>query len=222
MKKKMKLMLLCGDGGGDAIAIIKAMNANVLKNSEITCLLAESENKLLSFFKASNTPKSIKTYKSESKFSALDALQKQIDFDKPDYVFLAGFKFILPESFLTQSVRFINTHHSLLPAYKGLFNKEFLVSQNISLLGHTIHYVNKEVDEGKQIAQFAFPNFGMRNFEKILKTYRLGADVLNLTVLQLLESKDSNNRPMKFSYEHLVFSLPIEEEVLNFAISIQD
>lgn len=73
--------------------------------------------------------------------------------NKFDLVAMTGYMSILPEDVLALS-KFISIHQSLLPAFKGkdAIKQAFLAGVKVS--GITIHYVTKECDSGKIIAQY--------------------------------------------------------------------
>ena len=78
---------------------------------------------------------------------------------KPDIIVLAGFLLKFPESIIDNyPEKIINIHPSLLPKYggKGMYgmNVHQAVLENTELeTGITIHYVNKNYDEGAYIFQ---------------------------------------------------------------------
>lgn len=89
-----------------------------------------------------------------------------------DWVVLAGFLKKIPVDFLEKyPQRIINIHPSLLPRFggKGMYGKfvhQAVFESKPSFSGITIHLVNEEFDQGKVLAQFAFPlNEGMTALE---------------------------------------------------------
>lgn len=79
-------------------------------------------------------------------------LQVVID-KKIDYIILAGFMRIIPQSFLNEFSQIINIHPSFLPAYPGLNAYERCFKSSDSSGGVTIHWVDEGVDTGKIILQ---------------------------------------------------------------------
>tara|TARA_B100001093_G_scaffold191390_2_gene183931 strand:+ start:1630 stop:2202 length:573 start_codon:yes stop_codon:yes gene_type:complete len=85
-------------------------------------------------------------------------LSKLVKID-PDLIVLAGFLFKVPEDMIEKfEKKIINIHPSLLPKYGGKGMYGFNVHKNViknsePYSGITIHYVNKNYDEGNIIFQ---------------------------------------------------------------------
>jgi phosphoribosylglycinamide formyltransferase-1 len=78
---------------------------------------------------------------------------------KIDFIVLAGFLWLVPESIIEQYPgRIINIHPALLPAYggKGMYGDivhKAVIANRDKKSGISIHYVNKQYDEGDIIFQ---------------------------------------------------------------------
>ena len=78
---------------------------------------------------------------------------------KIDFIVLAGFLWLVPESIIEQyDRRIINIHPALLPAYggKGMYGEvvhKAMIDNHEKESGITIHYVNKFYDKGDIIFQ---------------------------------------------------------------------
>lgn len=73
-------------------------------------------------------------------------------------VCLAGFMRLLGAWFVDRwSLRLVNIHPSLLPAYKGLRCHERALADGVRVSGCTVHFVSAEMDSGPIIAQAAVP-----------------------------------------------------------------
>ena len=78
---------------------------------------------------------------------------------KTDFIVLAGFLWLVPESILEQYPgRIINIHPALLPKYggKGMYGDtvhKAVIGNHDKESGITIHYVNKQYDKGDVIFQ---------------------------------------------------------------------
>jgi phosphoribosylglycinamide formyltransferase 1 len=82
----------------------------------------------------------------ERAFSYIESLQV-------DMVFSAGFPFVLPENVLQGDARFVNSHPSLLPAYKGYNAIKDAATAGEKYMGVTVHRMVADVDAGPIIAQ---------------------------------------------------------------------
>lgn len=85
----------------------------------------------------------------EDRETAFDFLRGQ----NSQLVLSAGFPFIIPQDVLEGGALFVNSHPSLLPAYKGrnAIKEAFKDGQNYT--GVTVHHMVAAVDAGEIIAQ---------------------------------------------------------------------
>ena len=80
-----------------------------------------------------------------------------------DYILLAGWLKIIPESFISAfEEKIVNIHPSLLPSfggkgYYGLKVHEAVLAYGAKVSGCTVHFVEAEVDGGAIIAQESVP-----------------------------------------------------------------
>ena len=79
-----------------------------------------------------------------------------------DFIVLAGYLRLIPALLVDRfEERIINLHPSLLPKYggKGMYGHhvhEAVLANHENESGITVHFVNKEFDKGRVIAQFKF------------------------------------------------------------------
>lgn len=84
------------------------------------------------------------------------ALRRDVEAHRPDVVVLAGFMKILSGAFLAGwPDRVINTHPSLLPAFRGAHAVEEALAYGVRVTGCTVHLVDEQVDHGPIVAQQA-------------------------------------------------------------------
>lgn len=102
---------------------------------------------------------SAKDYKDlETLYSELTYL---LNINRVDYIVLAGWLKIIPESFISAfSDRIINIHPSLIPSFcgegmYGLHPHEAALEYGVKVTGATVHLVNDVVDGGKILMQKA-------------------------------------------------------------------
>lgn len=69
------------------------------------------------------------------------------------WILSAGFPFIIPPDILKKGAIFINSHPSLLPAYRGFNAIQEALEKGEEYMGVTVHYMVEEVDAGKVIRQ---------------------------------------------------------------------
>jgi phosphoribosylglycinamide formyltransferase-1 len=84
---------------------------------------------------------------------------EDLNYRKTDWIILAGFLWLIPDSILKAfPQRIVNIHPALLPAYggKGMFGMkvhESVIAAGEKQSGITIHHVNEQYDEGDIIFQ---------------------------------------------------------------------
>ena len=80
-----------------------------------------------------------------------------------EYIVLAGWLFVVPDSFIREfENRIINIHPSLIPAfcgmgYYGIHVHEKAIEYGVKLSGATVHFVEADVDGGAIIMQRSVP-----------------------------------------------------------------
>lgn len=102
---------------------------------------------------------------SKNDFPDLETLYTKLTYflniNRVDYIVLAGWLKIIPESFIaTFKDRIINIHPSLIPAfcgagYYGLKVHKSVLESGVKITGCTVHFVNEIPDGGAIIAQRA-------------------------------------------------------------------
>ena len=102
---------------------------------------------------------------SKSRYPDIDELYKELTYllniNRVDYIVLAGWLKIIPESFIkTFEDRIINIHPSLIPAFcgagfYGLKVHKAVIDYGVKVSGCTVHFVNEVPDGGAIIAQTA-------------------------------------------------------------------
>jgi phosphoribosylglycinamide formyltransferase-1 len=86
------------------------------------------------------------------------ALRDRVAAARPDVVCLAGFMRILGPSFVRAFPdRIVNTHPSLLPAFRGAHAVRDALAYGVKVTGCTVHLVDEEVDHGPVLFQSPVP-----------------------------------------------------------------
>jgi phosphoribosylglycinamide formyltransferase-1 len=84
----------------------------------------------------------------------VDALKRH----QIEVIAMAGFGTILaPDIFAVYPGRILNTHPSLLPAFKGWHGVADALAAGVKVTGCTVHVATETVDEGPILAQVAVP-----------------------------------------------------------------
>ena len=86
------------------------------------------------------------------------AIIKILQESNVELIVMAGWMKIASENFVNSfKDRIINIHPSLLPSFKGKNPIEDALKNNSLITGCSVHFVDKEVDNGKLIIQAAIP-----------------------------------------------------------------
>lgn len=175
----MKTLAIMGSGNGRNFEAIAKYFAS--KDVEIVCLSDIEDAFILERAKNLNIKHQFLPY--EETFNYFSD-------NKFDLVALAGYMKILPENILGVMGNVINIHPSILPSFKGkgAIKQAFLAGVKVS--GVTIHYVEKNIDEGKIIAQYpVFITTGMHFDEFEAEIHLLEHKLYPVVIEKVLEDK---------------------------------
>lgn len=130
-----------------------------------------------------------KDYESKADYEKI-ILEKCLS-NKCSYIILAGYMRLLSDVLLDgYKDKIINIHPSLLPAFKGKDAIGQAINYGVKVMGVTIHFVNKEMDGGKIIAQESFnvdPSWSHDEIEA--KVHSIEHILYSKTIKELLEGK---------------------------------
>ncbi len=159
----LRIVVLVSGGGTNLQAIIDAVGAGKITNTEITAVISNNKGvKSLERAENAGIPAfciSPKDYEGREAFN--EAFIAKVDEIQPDLIVLAGFLVKIPKSMVQKySNRIINIHPSLIPSfcgvgYYGLKVHEKALERGVKVTGATVHFVNEGMDEGPIIAQKA-------------------------------------------------------------------
>ncbi len=159
----LRVVVLVSGGGTNLQAIIDAVAAGKITNTEIAAVISNNKGvKSLERAEKAGIPAyciSPKDYESRDVFN--ESFLAKIDEIHPDLIVLAGFLVKIPEAMVQKySNRIINIHPSLIPSfcgvgYYGLKVHEKALERGVKVTGATVHFVNEGMDEGPIIAQKA-------------------------------------------------------------------
>ncbi|HAE45576.1 MAG TPA: phosphoribosylglycinamide formyltransferase [Lachnospiraceae bacterium] len=163
MDNKLRIAVLVSGGGTNLQAIIDKIADGTVTNTEIVGVISNNPG-VYSLTRAANAgiPAYVispKNYASREEFNV--ALKEKIDELRVDLVVLAGCLVKIPEILIdAYPNKIINIHPALIPSfcglgYYGLKVHEAALERGVKLSGATVHFVNKDLDEGPIILQKA-------------------------------------------------------------------
>ena len=152
----MKRIAIFASGSGTNF---EALVNETYKNGKIVLLVCDKPNAYV-IERAKNHNINyfvVELKKYENKEAYETAIVNKLKEEKIDLVLLAGYMKIVDKVLLdAYEGRIINIHPALLPSFKGAHGIKDAYDYGVKIMGVTIHYVNKEVDGGKIIAQDCF------------------------------------------------------------------
>ena len=159
----LKVVVLVSGGGTNLQAIIDAVKAGTITNTEIVGVISNNKN-AYALERATNAGiKSVcvspKDFASRAEFN--QELLKVVDDFEADLLVLAGFLVVIPEIMIEKyRNRIIYIHPSLIPAFcgtgfYGLKVHEAALEKGVKVVGATVHFVDEGTDTGAIILQKA-------------------------------------------------------------------
>lgn len=159
----LKIGVLVSGGGTNLQAIMDAIDAGTIENTEISVVISNNKNaRALERAKNKGIPNlcvSPKDYDTREEFNK--AFLEKLDSYQVDLVVLAGFLVVLPEEMTRRyENRIINIHPSLIPSFcgKGFYGlkvHEAALARGVKVTGATVHFVDAGTDTGPIILQKA-------------------------------------------------------------------
>lgn len=153
----MKRIVLFASGSGTNVENIIRYFQDHPKVLVTLVLTNKQDAKVLDRCKRLNTSA---LYFNRPSFFETDCILELLKCQNPDLIVLAGFLLKIPENIIDNFPdKIINIHPALLPKYggKGMYGMHVhnaVKANNDTQTGITIHYVNKNYDEGAIICQF--------------------------------------------------------------------
>ena len=185
----MKRIAIFASGSGTNF---EALVNETYKNGEIVLLVCDKPNAYV-IERAKNHNINyfiVELKKFENKEAYETAIVNKLKEEKIDLVLLAGYMKIVDKVLLdAYEGRIINIHPALLPSFKGAHGIKDAYEYGVKIMGVTIHYVNKEVDGGKIIAQDCFHLNGETLDEAEVKIHAIEHKLFPATLKKLLEEK---------------------------------
>jgi len=160
-----KIVVLVSGGGTNLQALIDAQRTGILRSGRIVLVVSSSKNAYaVTRAQENGIPVEIIA---KPEYPDLSAFETRLSALLSDYgaelIVFAGFmKILSPDFFRNCTIKMINIHPSLLPAFGGkgfygLHVHEAALNYGVKLTGATVHYVNEVTDGGEIIAQKSVP-----------------------------------------------------------------
>ena len=185
----MKRIAIFASGSGTNF---EALVNETYKNGQIVLLICDKPNAYV-IERAKNHNINyfiVELKKFENKEAYETAIVNKLKEEKIDLVLLAGYMKIVDKVLLdAYEGRIINIHPALLPSFKGAHGIKDAYDYGVKIMGVTIHYVNKEVDGGKIIAQDCFHLNGETLEQAESKIHAIEHKLFPATLKKLLEEK---------------------------------
>ena len=157
-RRRARLAVLISGGGTNLAALLAAIEADPDFGAEIVVVGSDrAEAGGLDRARESGVPTVVQRLADHPDRRVWeDALIRDLREREPDVVVLAGFMRLLSDVFLAHwPGRVINTHPSLLPAFRGANAVAEALDYGVKLTGSTVHLVDEQVDHGPVVAQRA-------------------------------------------------------------------
>ena len=160
----MLKVAVCVSGGGTNLqAIIDAVEAGSITNTEIKVVISNNKNAYALERAKNHNIEGIcispKDYENRAEFNK--AFLEKLDSYEVDLVVLAGFLVVIPPEMIERyRNRIINVHPSLIPSFcgtgfYGLKVHEGALARGVKVTGATVHFVDEGTDTGPIILQKA-------------------------------------------------------------------
>ena len=159
----LRIAVLVSGGGTNLQAIIDAIAAGKITDTEIAAVISNNRNAYALERAKQEGIKDIvvspKDFETRDVFN--ENLLKILQEVNPDLIVLAGYLVVIPEIVIDAfENRIINIHPSLIPAfcgtgYYGLKVHEAALKRGVKVVGATVHFVDKGTDTGPIIMQKA-------------------------------------------------------------------
>lgn len=158
--RAMRLAVLISGGGSNLRALLDAIEADPTFGGEVVVVGSDrSAAGGLRHAHAAGIATVVEELQPGADRAAWeDRLAARLADHAPETVVLAGFMRILSGRFLARwPDRVLNTHPSLLPAFRGAHAVEEALAYGVTVTGCTVHLVDEQVDHGPILAQEAVP-----------------------------------------------------------------
>ena len=109
----------------------------------------------------------------------------------------------------------INVHGSFLPEFRGTLPSFWVLQQDAEYFGATVHYMNKNIDDGKIICQESIKTENVKTMFEVMKKTKMLGGKLMVKAISLIDQGTVELKENDASKGHY-FSWPTKEDVKNF------
>jgi phosphoribosylglycinamide formyltransferase 1 len=151
-----RIAVLVSGSGSNLQALLDAIDADPAFGGEVVVVGADRRDAYgLTRAEAAGIPTVVQVLSDHPDRPSWErALRRDLEAYGPDVVVLAGFMKILTGELLDGwPGRVVNTHPSLLPAFRGAHAVREALEHGVKISGSTVHLVDELVDHGPIIAQ---------------------------------------------------------------------
>ncbi len=184
------IVIFASGSGSNALNLIQKFN----NNGPITVKAVFTNKKNAGVISKAIENKVAVQYFDRSDFYDSDRVIEWVKLYQADLIVLAGFLWLIPESFINHfENKIINLHPSLLPKFggKGMYGTKVhqaVLEAKESTTGITIHQVNKDYDKGEIIWQEQFEISEQDTLESVeQKIHDLEFEFLPKAILKTLK-----------------------------------
>lgn len=190
---KKKIVFLVSGNGGNFYFIFEAIKRKYLENFEIVEVIADRSCGAQLIAKKNHIKYSIINFNELDQKSLLDHLIKI----NPDIIITTVHKILEPKVIDAFKKKLINLHYSLLPSFAGLIGMrpvEKALKSGSKYIGVTAHFAEKEVDQGKHIAQIYFSSENRARLNNKIKNliFRCGCLCLLAAIYEQFSQSNKN------------------------------
>lgn len=161
MKPPVRIAVLGSGRGTNFVAIQQAILAGKLKAEVVLVLSDQPDAPILDRAREFSLPAEVlppSPFRTKLGPDAETMLIESVQSKGAGWIVLAGYMRVVKEPLLSAFPRrIVNIHPSLLPAFKGLRAWEQALAAGVKETGCTVHFVNRNIDDGEIIDQRRVP-----------------------------------------------------------------